>query len=666
MNTASQMRENMVDHQIAARGVRSELILDAMRTVPREHFLPPDMQEFAYEDSPLPIDANQTISQPYIVALMVEALALSGGERVLEIGAGSGYAAAVLGRIAGDVYTVERIGQLAEKAASKLAELDYSNVHVLHGDGTLGWLDHAPYDGIVVTAGGPEVPESLKAQLKIGGRLVIPVGTDPRAQELVRVTRLSEHEYQTEDLADVRFVPLVGQEGWAPDSGFPLQREPALRPAKEPERTLAGAIANCCEPFDSIDTVDLGALLERIGDARVVLLGEATHGTSEFYRMRDRISRELISRKGFSFVAIEGDWPDAARIDHYVRHIEFPPSEWTAFARFPQWMWRNNEVRAFVDWMRTHNTEIEPQKRAAFHGLDLYSLYNSIRSVLKYLDEVDPETARTARERYGCLTPWQMDPATYGRAAITGAYRTCEEEVVRMLRDILHKHRAYAEHDGERFLDVLQNARLVASAERYYRVMYYGSRESWNLRDQYMFETLRTLLAFHGSESKAIVWAHNSHVGDAAATEMSSRGEFNIGHLCRKEFGDAVYSIGFGTNSGTVAATSDWDGPLEIKTVRPAIPESYEWLCHASGLPRFMLGLRDQLPAKLHKELSKPRLERAIGVIYRPETELASHYFHAVLPSQFDEYIWFDESRAVTPFETRQLQGLPDTYPFGL
>ena len=666
MNTASQLRENMVDHQIAARGVRSELILDAMRTVPREHFLPPDMQEFAYEDSPLPIDANQTISQPYIVALMVEALALSGGERVLEIGAGSGYAAAVLGRIAGDVYTVERIGQLAEKAASKLAELDYSNVHVLHGDGTLGWLDHAPYDGIIVTAGGPEVPESLKAQLKIGGRLVIPVGTDPRAQELVRVTRLSEHEYQTEDLADVRFVPLVGQEGWAPDSGFPLQQEPALRPAKEPERTLAGAIANCCEPFDSIDAVDLGALLERIGDARVVLLGEATHGTSEFYRMRDRISRELISRKGFSFVAIEGDWPDAARIDHYVRHIEFPPSEWTAFARFPQWMWRNNEVRAFVDWMRTHNTEIEPQKRAAFHGLDLYSLYNSIRSVLKYLDEVDPETARTARERYGCLTPWQMDPATYGRAAITGAYRTCEEEVVRMLRDILHKHRAYAEHDGERFLDVLQNARLVASAERYYRVMYYGSRESWNLRDQYMFETLRTLLAFHGSESKAIVWAHNSHVGDAAATEMSSRGEFNIGHLCRKEFGDAVYSIGFGTNSGTVAATSDWDGPLEIKTVRPAIPESYEWLCHASGLPRFMLGLRDQLPAKLHKELSKPRLERAIGVIYRPETELASHYFHAVLPSQFDEYIWFDESRAVTPFETRQLQGLPDTYPFGL
>jgi protein-L-isoaspartate(D-aspartate) O-methyltransferase len=666
MNTASQLRENMVDHQIAARGVRSELILDAMRTVPREHFLPPDMQEFAYEDSPLPIDANQTISQPYIVALMVEALALSGGERVLEIGAGSGYAAAVLGRIAGDVYTVERIGQLAEKAASKLAELDYSNVHVLHGDGTLGWLDHAPYDGIIVTAGGPEVPESLKAQLKIGGRLVIPVGTDPRAQELVRVTRLSEHEYQTEDLADVRFVPLVGQEGWAPDSGFPLQREPALRPAKEPERTLAGAIANCCEPFDSIDTVDLGALLERIGDARVVLLGEATHGTSEFYRMRDRISRELISRKGFSFVAIEGDWPDAARIDHYVRHIEFPPSEWTAFARFPQWMWRNNEVRAFVDWMRTHNTEIEPQKRAAFHGLDLYSLYSSIRSVLKYLDEVDPETARTARERYGCLTPWQMDPATYGRAAITGAYRTCEEEVVRMLSDILHKHRAYAEHDGERFLDVLQNARLVASAERYYRVMYYGSRESWNLRDQYMFETLRTLLAFHGSESKAIVWAHNSHVGDAAATEMSSRGEFNIGHLCRKEFGDAVYSIGFGTNSGTVAATSDWDGPLEIKTVRPAIPESYEWLCHASGLPRFMLGLRDQLPAKLHKELSKPRLERAIGVIYRPETELASHYFHAVLPSQFDEYIWFDESRAVTPFETRQLQGLPDTYPFGL
>ena len=235
-------------------------------------------------------------------------------------------------------------------------------------------------------------------------------------------------------------------------------------------------------------------------------------------------------------------------------------------------MWRNNEVRAFVDWLREHNAQLKPAQRVAFHGLDLYSLYNSIRSVLKYLDDVDPSTAQVARQRYGCLTPWQADPATYGHAALTGAYQTCEREVVSMLTDLMQKRRAYAEHDGERFLDAVQNARLVANAERYYRIMYYGSRASWNLRDSHMFETLKTLLDFHGPESKAIVWAHNSHVGDSAATEMSSRGEYNIGHLCRKEFGDSAYSIGFGTNSGTVAAASDWDGPMEIKTVRPAVP----------------------------------------------------------------------------------------------
>ena len=656
------LRHEMVERAIFARGVRSELVLNAMRKVPREAFLPQELREFAYEDAPLPIEAGQTISQPYIVAFMTEALALQGGERVLEIGAGSGYAAAVLAEIAGEVYTVERIGQLAEKAAATLADLGYQNVHVLHGDGTKGWPEHAPYDGIIVAAGGPKIPESLKEQLKIGGRLVIPVGRDPRLQELVRVTRLSENEYHREDLADVRFVPLVGQEGWAPAE--PAQ--PAAGPpyTRLPTKSLAGKIAAACEPFETLETARLDRLLARIGDARIVLLGEASHGTSEFYRMRDRISRELIANKGFRFVAIEGDWPDAARVDHYVRHLEYPPSEWTAFARFPTWMWRNNEVRAFVDWLRSHNAPLKPEKRAAFHGLDLYSLYDSIRAVLKYLDEVDPATARVARERYGCITPWQSDPATYGHAALTGAYPTCESEVAVVLMDLLHKRRAYAEHDGERFMDAIQNARLIANAEQYYRIMYYGSRASWNLRDGHMFETLKTLLAFYGPKSKAIVWAHNSHVGDASATEMFSRGEYNLGHLCRKEFGTLVYTIGFGTNSGTVAAASNWDGPMEIKQVVPAIAESYERIFHEVGVPNFCLDLRQALNDS--EGLLKPRLERAIGVIYRPETELASHYFQAVLPKQFDEYVWFNETKEIAPFETKTLEEMPDTYPFGL
>jgi protein-L-isoaspartate(D-aspartate) O-methyltransferase len=661
-----QLRNEMVEKAIFARGVRSELVLNAMRSVPREAFLPEQLREFAYEDSPLPIEEGQTISQPYIVAFMTEALALHGGEKVLEIGAGSGYAAAVLSKIASDVYTVERIGQLAEKAASTLADLGYQNVHVLHADGTKGWPVHAPYDGIIVAAGGPSIPGSLKEQLKIGGRLVIPVGRDPKIQELVRITRVSENEYAREDLADVRFVPLIGQEGW----GTPAERgrKPArpVRPFKKPAKiNVAQAIAGACEPFASIEDAPLDRLLARIGDARVVLLGEASHGTSEFYRMRDRISRELIAKKGFRFVAIEGDWPDAARVDHYIRHMEYPPSEWTAFARFPTWMWRNNEVRAFVDWLRSHNAPLKAADRTAFHGLDLYSLYDSIRAVLKYLEEVDPSTARVARERYGCLTPWQSDPATYGHAALTGAYPTCESEVAVVLTDLLHKRRAYAERDGERFLDAVQNARLITNAEQYYRIMYYGSRASWNLRDSHMFETLKTLLAFYGPKSKAIIWAHNSHIGDAAATEMSSRGEYNIGHLCRREFGRQTYAIGFGTNSGTVAAASNWDAPMEIKKVRPAIAESYERCCHDAGVSLFCLDLRQSTSNAL-EGLRKPRLERAIGVIYRPETELASHFFQAILPDQFDEYIWFDETRAVAPFETKTLEEMPDTYPFGL
>jgi protein-L-isoaspartate(D-aspartate) O-methyltransferase len=659
-------RHSMVERQIVRRGVRNELVLEAVRTVPREAFLPEDMREFAYEDSPLPIEEGQTISQPYIVALMSEALLLNGGEKVLEIGTGSGYAAAVLAQIAAEVYTVERYSQLATKAAATLTRNGFDNVHVLHGDGTLGWSDYAPYDGIIVAAGGPRVPEALKSQLKIGGRLVIPVGSSRELQELVRVTRVGEHDYEVEELLDVRFVSLVGADGWAPDRADDVPVPPRkARPPKLDDTALAKSIASSCEKFTDIDSADLAPLLERIGEARVVLIGEATHGTSEFYRMRARITRELIERKGFSFVAIEGDWPDAARVDHYVRHAESKPSEWTAFARFPVWMWRNEETRAFVDWLRLRNSGLEPERRAAFHGLDLYSLYSSIRSVLDYLDKVDPHTARVARLRYGCLTPWQTDPATYGQAALTGRYRSCEDSVVAVLKDLRQKEQAYAEYDGERFLDAAQNALLVTNAEQYYRIMYYGSRASWNLRDQHMFDTLMNLLKHHGPESKGIVWAHNSHVGDANATEMSKRGEHNIGQLCKEHFGRGAYSIGFGTDSGTVAAATDWDGPMLIKSVRPAIDNSYERLCHESGEPQFLLPLHNGASASM-QGLSKPRLERAIGVIYRPETERESHYFQAVLPDQFDEYIWFDRTHAVTPLATGKLKGMPDTYPFGL
>ena len=381
--------------------------------------------------------------------------------------------------------------------------------------------------------------------------------------------------------------------------------------------------------------------------------------------MRARITQALIERKGFDLVAVEADWPDASRIDHYVRDLDVPPAEWQAFARFPTWMWRNTEVAGFVDWLREHNAALAPEQRVRFSGLDLYSLYTSIDMVLKYLEDVDPEVAAVARERYSCLTPWQSDPASYGHAAVTGKYRTCEPEVVKMLEDLLAKRMEYARASAEEFFNAVQNARLVADAELYYRVMYYGSHESWNLRDSHMFATLKSLLAFRGPQSKAVIWEHNSHIGDASFTEMAARGELNIGQLCRKEFGDASYAVGFGTDSGTVAAASYWDGPMEIKTVTAAHEESYEFLCHETGVDKFLLALR-HADAGLRQELMSSRLERAIGVIYRPETELASHYFHAVLPRQFDEYVWIDCSSAVKPLETRELEGMPDTYPFGV
>lgn len=432
------------------------------------------------------------------------------------------------------------------------------------------------------------------------------------------------------------------------------------------QASLARLLTESVESFSDIEGGELGALLERVGDAKVVLLGEATHGTSEFYQMRARITRELSIRMGFTVVAVEADWPDACWIDRYVRHAERPPASGEPFRRFPTWMWRNREVAEFVEWLRLHNATVpDPAGRTAFYGLDLYSMYGSIAAVLDYLDRVDPSAAQIARQRYACLTPWSGDPAAYGRAALTERQRSCEGPVIAILMDLLNQRLEYARRDGERFLDAVQNARLVANAERYYRVMYYGSVASWNLRDQHMFDTLAMLLDSRPN-AKAVVWEHNSHIGDAAATEMGARGEHNVGRLCRQAFGDRAYLVGFGTDHGTVAAAANWDEPMEVMRVRPAHPESYERVCHQSEVPAFLLPLREPVRREIREDLIPARLERAIGVIYRPDSELQSHYFQASLPHQFDEYIWFDRSNAVTPLRTRPTGGVPDTYPFGL
>lgn len=536
-----------------------------------------------------------------------------------------------------------------------MESLGYDNVSIYEGDGSKGLAEKAPFDAIIVSAAGSHVPGPLLEQLEVGGRLVMPVGEPHAVQTLIKITRTGEEDYEQEEIGAVRFVPLIGAHGWTEtgERGDP--------------RSLPERIAAAAEALPALDDPTFGALFDRFGDARVVLLGEASHGTSEFYRARASITRRLIEEHGFNIVAVEADWPDAASIDRYVRHRTHREGEEAAFQRFPTWMWRNTEVDTFVRWLREHNRACAPGAQAGFYGLDLYNLAGSMRAVIDFLDEADPEAAALARERYGCLQPWSRDPAIYGRIALSEGFARCETGVLEMLRDLLARRMECMGEACEEWLDAAANARLVKNAERYYRVMYEGAAESWNLRDTHMFETLCQLLDAKGPDSKAVVWAHNSHIGNAAHTEMGQqRGELNIGQLVKEKFGEQASLIGFGTHAGTVAAAHDWDEPMAIKEVRPSLAGSYERLCHDSGVERFLLDLRQGADEGLIEALLEPRLERFIGVIYRPQTERWSHYSECVLPKQFDAWVWFDETHAVTPLPGAELPGEDETYPFGL
>ncbi|WP_051377493.1 protein-L-isoaspartate(D-aspartate) O-methyltransferase [Paraburkholderia dilworthii] len=678
-------RQYMVESQIASRGVRDARVLDAMREVPRHRFVPPALAEFAYSDTPLPLADGQTISQPVIVARMLEAAELAPGDRVLDIGTGSGYAAAVAARLAAHVDSIERHQVLAERARHTLREQGFDNIGVHHADGTRGWPACAPFNAIIAAAGGPDVPPAWREQLAVGGRLVMPVGESMETQRLIKMTRRSDTQFDEEDLGGVHFVPLIGEQGWPDDcdatsaerSGESQRLMPAMQSPQRPRtqtkrlapqrpQSLAGLIAASARPLPEPEDEAFADAFDHLRAKRVVLLGESSHGTSEFYRARAAITRRLVERHGFTIVAVEADWPDAAVIDGYVRSRE-PRTNEPPFQRFPVWMWRNEEFAAFVRWLRAHNEHEADARRCGFYGLDMYSLSASIAAVLDYLDRTDPEAAKIARERYGCLTPWQKDPQVYGRAAFSAGFTTCENAVVQQLQDLLRKRLEEANGDTDRWFDATQNARLVASAERYYRIMYRSSAQSWNLRDTHMFETLESLLDSQGPDSRAVVWAHNSHIGNAAATEMGRvRGELNVGQLCRERFGDAAALIGFGTHSGTVAAATDWDGPMEIKAVRPSREDSYEYQFHACGEPRCLVDVSRGADPLLREHLREARLERFIGVIYRPETELHSHYAEAVLPEQFDAYVWFDTTRAVQALATRATERAPDLYPFGV
>jgi erythromycin esterase-like protein len=427
------------------------------------------------------------------------------------------------------------------------------------------------------------------------------------------------------------------------------------------------------------DIADVSAIVDDIGDASLVLLGEATHGTDEFYRLRAAISQRLIEEKGFDAVAVEADWPDALQVSRYVAgdvRVRRLDEALGGFERFPRWMWRNEAVRDFVQWLRAHTAaKASPDRAVGFFGLDLYSLRDSMHAVIDYLDGIDPAFAEEARKRYDCFDSLATDPQRYGYAARYGAIDGCEREAVRQLREMLSRSAELLQHDGPQSGDELfyaqQNARVVRDAERYYRSMFQADSSSWNLRDTHMADTLealrRHLAARHGRPAKIVVWAHNSHVGDARATEPGEEGQLNLGQLVRQRataLGE-TFLLGFTTHSGTVTAAPDWDEPAHPRRVVPSHADSVERLLHDAALGIAYVPLRREL----REAMSEDRLQRAIGVIYRPDTERVSHYFGARLAEQFDGVVHVDDTHAVVPLDapTRwQRSSAEETYPSGL
>ncbi|GBG83615.1 hypothetical protein CBR_g37419 [Chara braunii] len=423
-----------------------------------------------------------------------------------------------------------------------------------------------------------------------------------------------------------------------------------------------------------------GAVLDKIGDASIVLIGEATHGTHQFYRARAELTQQLIEEKGFNTVAVEADWPDAYRVHRYVQQQSKDTCAERAlvdFQRFPAWTSRNTDVVRFVEWLRAHNLPLQAEKRAGFYGLDLYSLYRSIEAVINYLDGVDPDAGKSARQCYGCFEEIYEDPQQYGLLTNYAASKNCEEEAIKQLMEVRDMAMAKARSDGfindeEGFFYAEMNARLVLNAERYYREMFKGRDAGWNLREGHMFETLEALMTHRTAKghhpAKAVIWAHNWHVGDGRFMEMmTKRGELTLGQLIKERYSDNSYLIGLTTYEGTVAAASDWGDPVERKIVRPALPESYEALFHSIECPVFFLDLKNE---EMAEDLRKRRLERAIGVIYRAASAAGlTHYFYAQLSGQFDGVMHFDKSDAVIPLEPTGglfAVDVPETYPTGI
>lgn len=411
---------------------------------------------------------------------------------------------------------------------------------------------------------------------------------------------------------------------------------------------------------------DLEPLIQNLGDSRMVLLGEASHGTHEYYTWRSYISRRLIEDYDFNFIAVEGDWPDCFAVNSYVKHLtnthQTEIEVLNSFDRWPTWMWANWEIAALTKWLRRHNQNIAPDKRVGFYGLDVYSLWDSLQSVREYLSQNDPEALQQAEKAFRCFAPYREDETSYAYASQLVPNR-CEEDVVKLLQEIRDRNRDY-ESSNEQIFSAEQNALIAVNAEKYYRAMMAGGPNSWNVRDSHMAETLDRLLQFHGPQSKAIIWEHNTHIGDARATSMHDEGMYNIGSLVREAYGeDEIMLVGFGSYKGSVIAGSSWGAPQRVIDVPEAREGSWEWLLHEAGGNCWLV--KEDLQ---NTPFATERVgHRAIGVVYRPQYEQYGNYVPSIIPNRYDAFIFLDETRALHPLHGEpHNQKIPDTYPFGM
>lgn len=632
--------------RLRKRGIIDQEVLEAMRRVPRHRFVEPGLRALAYDDRPLPSAHSPPLPQPYVAALVASVVAAGGRRRVLEVGTDSGYMVALLAQMFDEAYTIERHRDVAERAQRLLGRLGV-NVALRHGDGGRGWPEHAPYDAIVVMAGATRPPSALVEQLAEGGTLVIPIGTRPLAQRLTTFTKTADG-LQSRDHGPVSFVPLVGAGGWGP--------EYSVQPVVKTGAAIVEQLRSAARPVDLNAPDGLRVVLDEIGDTRIVLLGASTHGTSEFQRMRAQLTLDLVEQ-GFDMVVMDTDWSHGAHLDRFVQGTAAqPPDDPTP------WAWHNRETRAFLGDLRTLNADRAADRRVHCYGLDLFDADQAAQELAPsgHLDD-DPAADARASDRVAALAAL-ANPAA-GPVPAPRTASTTKTQAAAKLRELcaVRVKSATAGPDDAPLVPAPDLADTTNRSGRFYEALSCRDPLGWLLREDQSARTLEHLIARHGNQSRVVVWAHNVHVGDARATGLAAAGMRNLGQRLRERFGTSVYSLGAGAYEGSVLAAPRPNLPGKTMPLPPAAPKSHEHLCHATGLAAFFLDLSDPRLGFL----SSARAQRAIGTVHRADPTPTQHYLMARLTPQFDGYVWFDQTTAVTPIAAPR-RPMPEAYPLGV